>query len=72
MAMVLFRSGSGLCRSIVPVTLKPMVNLSDWLPASAVRMAARKLPGPESARELTVRPICEGSQRSSSASSSGR
>jgi len=59
MAMLLFRSGSGLWRSIVPVTLKPIVNLSEWLPASAARMAARRLPGPESASELTVRPTCE-------------
>ena len=55
MAMLLFRSGSGLCRSIVPVTAKPIVNLSEWLPASAVRIAAQACPGPESASELTVR-----------------
>src|SRR5579859_2836947 len=71
-AMLLFRSGSGLCRSIVPDTLKPIVNLSEWLPASAVWIAARKLPGPESANEVTVRLTCDGSQRSSNGSSRGR
>src|SRR6516164_6310091 len=72
MVMLLFRSGSGLCRSIVPVTPKAIVNLSEWLPASAIWIAARSVPGPESASELTVRLTCEGSQRSSSASSLGR
>src|SRR5262249_33630686 len=72
MAMLLFRSGSGLCRSIVPATEKLIVNLSEGLPASAVWIAARRLPGPESASEPTVRPICDGSQRSSSASNLGR
>src|SRR4051794_11879093 len=72
MAMLLLRSGSGVCRSIVPFTAKPILYWSFWPPASAVRTAARKVPGPESARELTVRPICEGNQRSSSASSRGR
>src|SRR5262245_25425219 len=72
MVLLLFRSGNGLCRSIVPDTLKPIVNLSEWLPASAVRMAARKEPKPESAKEVTDRPICAGTQRPSSASSVGR
>ena len=61
MAMLLLRSGSGLCRSILPVTAKPIVKLSFWLPASAVWIAARSVPGPESASELTVRPTCDGS-----------
>jgi hypothetical protein len=72
MAMLLFRSGSGVCRSIVPFTAKSIVHRSFWLPASAVRIAARKVPGPASASELTVRPICAGNQRSSSGSSRGR
>jgi hypothetical protein len=47
MAIELFRSGSGLCRSTVPLTEKPMVNLSEGLPASAARIAARSVPGPD-------------------------
>src|SRR5262249_6216977 len=35
-------------------------------------MAARRVPDPESANELTVRVTCEGTVRSSSASSRGR
>src|SRR5262249_42641024 len=70
--MLLFKSGSGLCRSIVPVTVKLIVNLSEGLPASADRIASRSVPGPASASELTVKLTCEGSQRSSKASSRGR
>src|SRR5258708_2207116 len=72
MAMLLFRSGSGVCRSIVPATEKPIVNLSEWLPRSAVWMAARRLPKPASASELTVRGTCAGTAPSSNASSRGR
>ncbi len=72
MAMLLVRYGSELCRSMVPVTAKPIVNLSDGLPASAARMAARRVPGPASASELTVRLTCAGTARSSRASTRGR
>ena len=72
MAMLLFRSGSGLCRSMLLDTVKPIVNLSEWLPASAARIAIRRVPGPESAKEVTDRLICAGTQRHSSASSVGR
>src|SRR5262245_36872474 len=72
MEMLLFRSGSPLCRSIVPATENPIVKMSEWLPASAARMAARRVPGPESASEVTVRLTRLGTVRSSSASSRGR
>ena len=56
MVMLLFKSGSGLCRSIVPVTVKLIVNLSFALPASADKIAARSVPGPESASDVTTVP----------------
>jgi hypothetical protein len=58
--MLLFRSGSGVCRSIVPATEKSSMNLSEWLPASAARTAARRVSGPASANERTVRLTCAG------------
>src|SRR5438105_2797907 len=70
--MVLFRSGRGLCRLIAPVTAKLMVNLSEARPASAARIAARSEPVPESASELTVKPTCERTTRSSRISHRGR
>src|SRR5262245_42726980 len=71
MAMVLFRSGSGLCRLIWPVTAKLMVNLSEARPASAATIAARSEPEPESASELTVKPTWERTTRSSRISHRG-
>src|SRR5262249_32181099 len=67
-----FSRSSGDCRSIVPVTAKRIVNSAEWLPALAVRIAARSVPGPESASEVTVRLTCEGTMRPSNASSLGR
>src|SRR5262245_6249344 len=52
-----------------------IVNWLELLPESAERMAVRRVSGPESARELTVRwttCACAGTARSSSASRLGR
>ena len=68
----MLRSGKALSSVIVPETLTSMLYLCAAEPASALMIAARSVPGPESASDVTSKLKLESTVRSSRRSNSSR